>query len=262
MEIGTLFDVRGRTALVTGGSRGIGAMIAEGLLRAGMTVHICARKQPEIDAAIGRLSVFGPCHAVRADLSTPEGVSAVVAHMTARAPVLDLLVNNAGITHAMPFADFDRTAFEKVFSLNVTAAFELSRQLLPLLTAASTPDNPARIVNIASVEGLRPPAWESYPYSASKAALIMLTRHLAARLAPAITVNAVAAGLFKSKMTEFLFAGDKTRADLPIPLRRAGRAEEIAGTVIYLASRAGGYLTGAVLPVSGGVATADTDAAS
>ena len=257
MDIGSLFDVRGKVALVTGGSRGIGAMIAGGC-SAGMIVHVCARKAGEIEAAVTRLSTFGKVHAVQADLATAAGVAAVVAHVQAATPRLHLLVNNAGITHAMPLADFDRQAFEKVFAVNVTAAFELVRGLLPQLTAAAAERDPARIVNIASVEGLRPPAWESYPYSASKAAVIMLTRHLAAQLAPAITVNAVAAGLFRSRMTEFLFDREGGAAGLPIPLGRAGEAEDIAGTVLYLASRAGAYLTGAVLPVSGGVATADT----
>ena len=258
MDLSRIFDLQGKTALVTGGSRGIGAMIAEGLLSAGMTVHICARKADELDATLARLGELGDIHAIQADLSTAGGIETVVAAIAAATPTLDLLINNAGITHAAPLADFPRAAFDKVLSVNLGAVFDLTRGLLPQLKAAAAPGAPARVVNIASVEGLRPPEWDSFPYSASKAGLIMLTRHLAKRLADDhITVNAIAAGLFKSKMTGFLFDGDAASADLPIPLGRAGRPEEMAATVIYLASAAGAYLTGAVIPLSGGVACAD-----
>jgi NAD(P)-dependent dehydrogenase (short-subunit alcohol dehydrogenase family) len=258
MDLTRIFDLQGRTALVTGGSRGIGAMIAEGLLSAGMTVHICARKTDELDATAARLSKLGVIHAIQADLSTPAGIATVAAAMAASTPTIDLLVNNAGITHAAPIADFPRKAFDKVLAVNLGAVFDLTRALLPQLKAAASREVPARVINIASVEGLRPPDWDSFPYSASKAGLIMLTRHLAKRLAAdQITVNAIAAGLFKSRMTGFLFDGDATSADLPIPLGRAGCPEEMAATVIYLASAAGAYLTGATIPLSGGVACAD-----
>ena len=258
MDLTGIFDLRGKTALVTGGSRGIGAMIAEGLLSAGMTVHICARKANELDATLARLGELGDIHAVQADLSTAGGIDKVVATVAAATPALHLLVHNAGITHAAPLADFPRPAFDKVLAVNLGAVFDLTRGLLPQLMAAASPGDPARIVNIASVEGLRPPEWDSFPYSVSKAGLIMLTRHLAKRLASDnITVNAIAAGLFKSKMTGFLFDGDAAAVDLPIPLGRAGRPEEMAATVIYLASAAGAYLTGATIPLSGGVACAD-----
>ncbi len=258
MDLTRIFDLQGKTALVTGGSRGIGAMIAEGLLSSGVTVYICARKADELAAAGNRLSRYGDVRVIQADLSTVEGVAALLDAIAAATPTLDLLVNNAGITHSAPIEEFPRAAFDKVLAVNLGAVFDLTRGLLPQLKAAASQGDPARVINIASVEGLRPPNWESFPYSASKAGLMMLTRHLAKRLAgDNITVNAIAAGLFRSKMTSFLFEGDEANADLPIPLRRAGRPEEMAATVIYLASAAGAYLTGTTIPLSGGVACAD-----
>lgn len=259
VDIQSLFAMRGKTALVTGGSRGIGAMIAEGLLSSGVRVHICAPDEQDLEEACDRLRAFGECHSVAADLGRAEGIARVVAHV-ARHGSLDILVNNAGLARAMPLESFERDAFEEVLRVNLTAPFELAGKLASLLREAARPGDPSRIINIASVEGMRPPAWESYPYAASKAGLILMTRHLAGRLAPAITVNAIAPGLFRTAMTEGLFARPDAEATLTrmVPLGREGTAEEIAGTAIYLCSKAGGYLTGALIPVSGGVATADS----
>lgn len=259
MDIFTLFDVRGRIALVTGGSLGIGAMIAEGLVRAGAHVWICSRKLEEIRATSDRLSQWGTCKAVAADLSQSAGIEAVSAELAGRP--LDILVNNAGASWAAPVETFPRSGFEKVLNLNVTAPFMLIQELLPNLRQAASADYPSRIVNIASIDGLRPPALDSFAYSASKAGIIMLTRHLARALASdSITVNAIAPGIFESRMTAFWF--DETHpAHAPrpaIPLGdRPGTPEDIAGAVLYLASRAGRHVTGITLPVSGGEAMID-----
>lgn len=259
MDVSSLFNLTGKSALVTGASRGIGRMIAEGLLSAGVTVHICAPDEVELEEARHALSTFGECHAVVADVSQGADAERLAAHVAGHGGRLDILVNNAAIARAMPFEDFDRKAFEDVLTVNLAAPFEISRRLVSALRAASRPGDPSRIINIASVEGMRPPAWESYPYAASKAGLILMSRHLAAHLAPDITVNAIAPGLFRTAMTEPLFARPDAAASLAhmVPMGREGTAEEIAGTAIYLASKAGAYLTGALIPVSGGVATAD-----
>jgi NAD(P)-dependent dehydrogenase (short-subunit alcohol dehydrogenase family) len=259
MDISNLFDVRGRTALVTGGSLGIGAMIAEGLVRAGAKVWICSRKAANIAATCDRLSEWGICRALAADLSHDAGIAAVSESLDGQP--LDILVNNAGASWAAPVEAYPRAGFDKVLNLNVTAPFFLIQRLLPNLRRAASPDTPARIINIASIDGLRPPALDSFAYSASKAGMIMLTRHLARVLAADdITVNAIAPGIFQSKMTEFWFDENHPAhvARPSIPLGdRPGTAEDIAGAVLYLASRAGRHVTGATLPVSGGEATID-----
>lgn len=259
MDVASLFNLDGKTALVTGASRGLGRMIAEGLLSAGVTVHICAPDEAELIDARDALSTFGDCHAIVADVAESEAAERLASHVDAHGGRLDILVNNAAIARAMPFADFERKVFDEVLAVNLAGPFDISRRLAPALRAASRPGDPSRIINIASVEGMQPPAWESYPYAASKAGLILMTRHLASRLAPDITVNAIAPGLFRTAMTEPLFARTDAGAALArmVPMGREGTAEEIAGTAIYLASKAGGYLTGALIPVSGGVATAD-----
>jgi len=258
MDPNRLFDVRGKTALVTGGSRGIGFMIAQGLHAAGANLIIAARKEHEIAAAVETLGGSGHCASVRADVGTTEGVAAIVAEVERSTDGLHILVNNAGMTWGAPIDDFPRDAFDRVMSVNVTGSFDLTRALLPALRKAARAEDPARVINLGSSAGLSPPRTESYPYSASKAAVAMLTRHLARRLASEnITVNAIAPGVFPSKMTApFLKAGDP-RDQWSIPLRRLGEPEDIVGAVIYLASRAGAYLTGTVLPLTGGLITAD-----
>jgi NAD(P)-dependent dehydrogenase (short-subunit alcohol dehydrogenase family) len=256
MDINSLFDVRGRTALVTGGSIGIGAMIAEGLVRAGARVWICGRKQAALDVMCDRLSTLGECHGIAADLATEAGLAAVTAAMGQYVSALDILVNNAGTSWAAPIDSFPRSGFEKVLNLNLTAPFALVQALLPLLRAAADRDYPARIINIASIDGMRPPALDSFPYSASKAGMLMLTRHLAKSLAPeSITVNAIAPGVFESRMTAFWFDArhpeHQPRPSIPLG-DRPGRPEDIVGAVLYLASRAGSHVTGITLPVSGG----------
>jgi len=255
MDLDRLFDVRGRNALVTGGARGIGLMIAEGLVRAGAHVWICSRTAAEVEAAVERLSSLGQTRGVVADLALPEGVDAIDEALS-EAPRLDILVNNAGTSWAAPVETFAKEGFDKVLNLNLTAPFMLTQRLLPRMKAAATIEHPARIINIASIDGLAPPDRNTFSYSSSKAGLIMLTRHLASALAAdRVTVNAIAPGIFESKMTAFWFNPNHPRHEsLPaFPLGdRPGRPEDIAGAVIYLASRAGSHVTGAVIPVAGG----------
>jgi len=260
LDIATLFDVRGKRALVTGGSGGIGYMIAEGLVSAGVEVWVCSRKEADIQAAAEKLSALGTAHAIAADLSGEEGLQKVADELNAAGP-LHILVNNAGATWGAKLEGFPRKGFEKVMNLNVTAPFELTKLLLPALRAAATREDPARVINIASIDGLKVPRWESYPYSASKAGIIHLSRHMGKFLAAEdVSVNVIAPGFFPSKMTAAVVDFDDAEAmdAVASPLgHRAGRPEDIAAGVIYLSSRAGAWLSGVVLPISGGMATLD-----
>ena len=256
--IARLFGVEGKTAVVTGGSRGIGFMIARGLVESGVKVYICARKAEECAAAAAELSNLGTCIAITTDLQTDQGCRHLVGEFARSEDGLNILVNNAGAAWAGPVEDYPLEGFDKVMGVNVKAMFHVTRLFLPYLRAAASSDDPARVINIGSVDGLRPPQLQNYAYSASKAAVHMLTRHLGKALVDDhINVNAIAPGLFPSRMTKFLFesAGSADAAATGIPLKRPGRLEDIAGAVIYLSSRAGAYVTGAVIPVSGGIAT-------
>jgi NAD(P)-dependent dehydrogenase (short-subunit alcohol dehydrogenase family) len=251
-----LFDVSGKTALVTGGSRGIGLMIAGGLVRAGARVIVSSRKVEDVEQAARRLSELGDCEAIPGDVATPEGAEALAAAARSRFGQLDILVNNAGATWGAPLEEFPAIGWEKVLSTNVEGVFHLTTALLPQLRAAAEPGSPSRVVNIGSVDGLRTPAVENYSYSASKAAVHMLTRHLARRLASEhITVNAIAPGPFESKMMAFILDNPETRemVEQNVPLGRIGRPDDVAGLTIFLCSRAGSYVTGAVMPLDGGI---------
>jgi NAD(P)-dependent dehydrogenase (short-subunit alcohol dehydrogenase family) len=251
-----LFSVSGKAAVVTGGSRGIGLMIARGLLEAGAELVISSRKADQLQAAADELAPLGSVTAIPADLSTREGVDTLAAGVRERFDRLDILVNNAGATWGAPIEEFPDTAWDKVLDINVKGVHQLTVALLPLLREAAGAEDPARVINIGSVDGLRVPLLESYSYSASKAAVHMLTRHLAKRLAGEhITVNAIAPGPFESKMMAFALGNPDARAavESTVPLGRIGRPEDVAGTTIFLASRAGSYLTGAVIPVDGGI---------
>jgi NAD(P)-dependent dehydrogenase (short-subunit alcohol dehydrogenase family) len=253
-----LFSVAGKTAVVTGGSRGIGMMIARGLLRSGVRVYITARKADACDAAAAELSQDGDCISVPSDLSSRDGAEQLVEKVAARESRLDILVNNAGAAWGAPVDDFPEGGFDKVLDTNIKGVFYTTSLFLPLLRAAASAEDPARVVNIGSVDGISVPQIDNFAYSASKAGVHMLTRHLARRLVEEhINVNAIAPGLFRSRMTAFMFESPELEQAVMerIPMRRAGTLEDIAGTVIYLCSRAGAYLTGAVIPVSGGSAT-------
>jgi NAD(P)-dependent dehydrogenase (short-subunit alcohol dehydrogenase family) len=250
-----LFSIAGKTALVTGGSRGIGRMIARGYVEAGAKVTISSRKADELARTAADLSQVGECTALPADLSTEDGCRGLADEVAEREGRLDILVNNAGATWGAPLEQFDEAAWERVLALNVKGVFHLTKFLVPLLEKAGTAEEPARVINIGSVDGLHVPVMDTWSYSASKAAVHHLTRHLARRLAPVITVNAIAPGPFESKMMAATLEAFGDEIARTAPLRRIGRPDDMAGTAIFLASRAGAYLTGAVIPVDGGIAT-------
>lgn len=248
-------SLEGKTAVVTGGGRGIGRMITEGLLREGAAVLISSRKQDDLDAAVTELSPLGEISAFAADLGRTDGVAALAAHVADRHAALHVLVNNAGANWGAPVEDFPAAAWDKVMAVNVKAMFGLTQALLPQLRAASTDDDPARVVNVGSSDGLRAPqpGINNFSYSASKAAVHVLTQQLATTLAPQVLVNAIAPGLFESKMTTGLLAFGEDAVAAQIPVRRIGRPADMAGIATFLAGPSSTYITGAVIPVDGGV---------
>ena len=245
----SLFSLEGKRALVTGGSRGIGLEIARGFVAAGVDVTIASRKAAAVAAGAQELG----CRGIAADLSTPDGCRALAAEIDGP---LDVLVNNAGATWGAPIEEFPDAGWDKVLNTNVKGVFHLTVALLPRLREAARAGDPARVVNIGSVEGILVPTAENYSYSASKAAVHMLTRHLARRLAAEhITVNAIAPGPFRSQMMAFLLDSEEGRAAVAsaVPLGRIGSPEDLVGTTTFLCSRAGAYLTGTVIPLDGGI---------
>ncbi len=250
-----LFSVKDKVVVVTGGSRGIGRMIADGFAAAGATLVIASRKETAVTAATDELAELGPCSGVVVDLSTEDGARQLADAVGARHPQVDVLVNNSGATWGAPLEEHDTASWNRVLDLNVQGVFHTTKFLLPLLEAASAPDAPSRVINIGSIDGIKVPVLESYSYSASKAALHQLTRHLAKRLAPSITVNAVAPGPFESKMMAATLEAFGDQIAAGAPMKRIGRPDDMAGVAIFLASRAAAYVTGAVIPVDGGIAT-------
>jgi len=253
--VSDLFEVSGKTALVTGGSRGIGKMIATGFVRAGVKVYVSSRNSDACESVAQELGRFGSCISLPGNLSTEQGCQDLAGEVAGREEKLEILVNNAGATWGAPLEEFDDAAWNRVLDLNVKGVFHLTKFLLPLLKAASTSDDPARVINIGSIDGIHVPSLETYSYSASKAAVHQLTRHLAKRLAPAVTVNAIAPGPFESKMMAATLEAFGDQIAASAPMKRIGRPDDMAGAAIYLASRAASYVTGAVLPVDGGIAT-------
>ena len=254
MDTASLFRLDGRVALVTGGSRGIGKMIAEGFIQQGAKVYISARKAEACDATAAEL---GPnCISIPMDVSTVEGCKALAAAIAEREPRLDILVNNAGAAWGVPFAEFPESGWDKVMDLNVKSPFFLTQALHELLKAGASPERPAKVINITSIDGQRLNPWETYSYHASKSALIYLTKRMAARLIrDHINVTSIAPGAFASDMNKA--ARDHGDAvSKAIPAKRIGVDEDMAGAAIYLASRAGDYVVGETITVDGGLVNA------
>jgi NAD(P)-dependent dehydrogenase (short-subunit alcohol dehydrogenase family) len=251
-----LFDLTGKVAVVTGGTRGIGLMMARGLLQAGARVYISSRKAEAGDAAVAELAAHGRAVSLPADLSQEEECVRLAAEVADREDEVHILVNNAGATWGEPLQSFPESAWDKVLDLNLKAPFVLTRAFLPLLEEAATDDDPARIVNVGSIDGLHVPPMHTYSYSTSKAALHHLTRVLAKELGSRrITVNAVAPGPFESKMMAATLETFGKEIAARSPLGRIGRPDDMAGVVVFLTSRAGSYVTGSVIAVDGGIAT-------
>lgn len=253
-----MFDVSGKIALITGGSRGIGKMIAEGFVRAGVKTYITARNADACEETARELSEFGTCIAIAKDMSTNQALDEFVEDFSTREDKLDILVNNAGAAWGAPFDEFPEDGWDKVMDLNVKSLFFLTQKCAPLLRAAASPEQPAKVINIASIDGIYVTDNETYSYVASKAAVIHLTKRMAKHLIKDnINVNAIAPGAFASKM-------NRVTRDHPdavaksIPNKRIGRPEDMAGTAIYMASMAGDYLVGTTINVDGGICYASS----
>lgn len=253
-----LFGVAGKVALVTGGTRGIGLMIAEGLVRAGAKVYISSRKEVACEEAERQLSEHGECVAIPGDLRDVAGCEALATALCEREDKLHILVNNAGLTWSLPIDDFTEKAWDRVVDLDVKSPFFLTQKLLTPLRAAASAEQRTSIVNISSVNGIRPSGLMNYSYVAAKAGLCQLSAQLARDLlADHINVNVIAPGPFKSKMTAPLFTTEEQDREVTasFPMKRWGRMEDAAGLVIFLSSRAGSYLTGQIIPCDGGATT-------
>jgi NAD(P)-dependent dehydrogenase (short-subunit alcohol dehydrogenase family) len=253
-----LFSVSGKTALVTGAATGIGRMAATALIKAGATVLIASRKGADCEtvaAELNALGASGKAVGFAGDVSSEAGIAALVGEVKARTGKLDILINNAGTSWGAPFEEFPYQGWTKVLAVNLTGLFHLTRELVPMLAASASDDDPSRIINLGSVMGTQPLADDAYSYTASKAAVHHLTRTLAIELAARrITVNAFAPGPFQSRMTAFATGTDAQakKVGAHVPIGRIGAPDDIAGATLYLCSRAGAYVTGAILPIDGG----------
>ena len=247
------FSLQGRTALVTGGTRGIGKMIAKAFVEAGARVFVCARDAEACHQTAEELGALGLCHGIAANLATEEGVQELAARLAEQITHLEILVNNAGTTWGAPLESYPVKGWEKVMQLNVTSVFSCIQQFLPLLRQAGSAANPARIINIGSVAGIS--SFGEQAYGPSKAALHQLSRILARELVSQhINVNVIAPGRFPSKMTQHIGNDEQALAEdtALIPMKRWGREEEMAALAISLASTAGAYMTGNIIPLDGG----------
>ena len=259
MDIQTLFGLEGKTALVTGGATGIGRMACEALVRAGATVLMASRKGDACEAVAAELNALGASGKAigfAGDVGSEAGVDALVAAVKERTDSLHIVMNNAGITWGAPLGQFPHQAWEKVMNVNVAGMFDLTQKLMPMLIASSTVDDPARVINVGSVMGEREMGDGAYSYSMSKAAVHHMTRILGKELAGHhITVNALAPGPFVSRMTAFATHDENMREKVgkDVPVGRVGRDEDIAGCMLFLCGRGGSYVTGAIIPVSGGI---------
>mgnify|MGYP001824787070 CR=1 FL=1 len=259
MDIQTLFGLDGKTALVTGGATGIGRMAAEGLVRAGARVLLASRKPGACEAVAQELNALGASGSAEGfvgDVGSEDGIAALIAEVKNRTETLDILMNNAGVTWGAPMGQFPHDAWQKVMNINVAGLFQLTQGLLPMLIASGSVDDPARVVNVGSVMGEREMGDGAYSYSASKAAVHHLTRIMGKELSGHhVTVNALAPGPFVSRMTAFATADEdmRTKVGRDVPLGCVGTDTDIAGCMLFLCGRAGAYVTGAIIPVSGGI---------
>ena len=255
-QIADLFSLSGKTALITGGSSGLGLVMAKGLLQNGAKVVIASRRQKKCDLALKELKAYGEVYALATDVTQVDSREKLLEFIDDKLGSLSILLNNAGANWGAPLEDYPDEGFAKVMDTNLNAVFSLSRDAVPLLSKAASVEDPARIINIGSMDGIHVPIVQRVPtfaYSASKAALHHLTKAMAVELAPKqITVNAVAPGFFESRMTDYVFEHYLNDIKDDSPLHRVGQSQEIVGIVTYLASKAGSYTNGAVIPVDGG----------
>jgi NAD(P)-dependent dehydrogenase (short-subunit alcohol dehydrogenase family) len=250
-----LFDISGKVAFITGGSRGIGQMIARAYVEAGVRVYICSRKAQVCDAAAAELSAYGECISMPADLSDMTEVERVVTELSAAETALHVLINNAGATWGASIDEFPEKGWDKVLALNAKSPFFLMQKLLPLLERAGVPNDPARVLNVGSVDGMHLPVFDNFSYAASKAALHHLSRMAASHLASRhITVNVIAPGPFATDMMQPMIESmGEEKLVANVPLKRMGGPDDAAGIGIFLAARASAFITGAVIPVDGGL---------
>lgn len=257
MDLHALFSLEGKTALVTGGSRGVGAMYAEGFAAAGARVYISSRTAADCERTAEKFAGYpGECLPLPADISSLQGIDSLVADLAGRESAVDILVNNAGVAWGEPFETFPEKGWDRVMDLNTKSVFFLTQKMLPLLKRRATPEDPSRILNTTSILGARPDPMMAYSYCASKAALEQMTKNLAHDLAKYyITVNGISPGYFPSKMTAHIEADAAAHEAMAGKARfpRQGKPEEIAGLAIYLCSRSGAFTTGAIIPIDGGM---------